>query len=53
MMEDYGKFTRSIIESGNFKAGDALQPTSTATTGPPSEDGGEPVVTHRPVCRDP
>ena len=32
MMEEYGKFTRGIIESGNFKAGDALQPTSTATT---------------------
>ena len=22
MMEEYGKFTKSIIESGNFKAGD-------------------------------
>lgn len=32
MMEEYGKFTRGIVESGNFKAGDALQPTSTATT---------------------
>lgn len=29
---EYGAFTRSIIESGHFKAGDALQPTSTATT---------------------
>jgi hypothetical protein len=29
---DYGAFTQSIIQSGNFKAGDALQPTSTATT---------------------
>lgn len=25
-------FTQSIIQSGNFKAGDRLQPTSTATT---------------------
>jgi len=32
MMADYGAFTQSIIKSGNFKAGDALQPTSTATT---------------------
>ena len=32
MMADYGAFTQSIIQSGNFKAGDALQPTSTATT---------------------
>jgi len=32
MMEEYRAFTQSIIKSGNFKAGDALQPTSTATT---------------------
>jgi hypothetical protein len=29
---EYGAFTQSIIQSGNFKAGDGLQPTSTATT---------------------
>jgi hypothetical protein len=32
MHEEYGAFTQSIIQSGNFKAGDGLQPTSTATT---------------------
>ncbi len=32
MMNEYRTFTQSIIQSGNFKAGDALQPTSTATT---------------------
>src|SRR3954465_6143105 len=32
MLEEYGVFTQSIIQSGNFKAGDRLQPTSTATT---------------------
>jgi hypothetical protein len=32
MMQDYGAFTQSIIQSGNFKAGDALQPSTTATT---------------------
>jgi hypothetical protein len=32
MFKAYGEFTRSIIQSGNMKAGDALQPTSTATT---------------------
>ncbi|HYI29226.1 MAG TPA: YciI family protein [Bradyrhizobium sp.] len=32
MMADYGVFTQSIIQSGNFKAGDALRPTTTATT---------------------
>ena len=31
-MEEYGAFTQSIIQSGNFKAGDRLQPISTATT---------------------
>jgi hypothetical protein len=32
MMKEYGEFTASIVKSGNFKAGDALQPISTATT---------------------
>jgi hypothetical protein len=32
MMAEYGEFTQSIIQNGNFKAGDRLQPTSTATT---------------------
>jgi hypothetical protein len=32
MTADYGAFTQSIIQSGHFKAGDGLQPTSTATT---------------------
>ena len=29
---EYCAYTQSIIQSGNFKAGDGLQPTSTATT---------------------
>jgi len=32
MHQEYGSFTQSIVKSGNFKAGDALQATSTATT---------------------
>jgi hypothetical protein len=32
MTADYGTFTQSIIQSGHFKAGDGLQPTTTATT---------------------
>jgi hypothetical protein len=32
MLEEYAAFTQSIIQSGNFKAGDRLQPTTTATT---------------------
>jgi hypothetical protein len=48
MMEEYGKFTKSIIAGGNFKAGDALQPTSTATTVRVKD--GKPVVTHGPFA---
>src|SRR6202789_4601723 len=29
---DYGAFTQSIIQSGHFKGGDGLQPSTTATT---------------------
>src|SRR5678816_4521272 len=32
MFADYRGFTSSLIQSGHMKAGDALQPTSTATT---------------------
>src|SRR5947209_17058087 len=32
MLEEYGAFTQSIIQSGHFKAGDGLQPSTTATT---------------------
>jgi hypothetical protein len=32
MMAEFDEFTQSIIQSGNFKAGDRLQPTSTSTT---------------------
>ncbi len=31
-LEEYGAFSQSIIQGGNFKAGDRLQPTTTATT---------------------
>jgi hypothetical protein len=46
--EEYGKFTKSIIESGNFKGGDALQPTSSATTVRVKD--GKPVTTHGPFA---
>ena len=29
---EYGTYTQAIIQSGHFKAGDGLQPVSTATT---------------------
>jgi len=31
-LTEYSAYTQSIVQSGNFKAGDGLQPTSTATT---------------------
>jgi hypothetical protein len=48
MHQEYGIFTKSIIESGNFKGGDALQPTSTATTVRVKD--GKPVTTHGPFA---
>jgi hypothetical protein len=32
MLAEYQTFTQSIISSGNYKGGDRLQPTTTATT---------------------
>jgi hypothetical protein len=32
MFAEYGEFTQSIIKSGHFKAGEALEPTAKATT---------------------
>src|SRR6478736_1047353 len=32
MMKEYGDFNQRNVKSGNMRAGDALQPTSTATT---------------------
>ena len=32
LIQEYGAFTESIAKSGHYKAGEALHPTSTATT---------------------
>jgi hypothetical protein len=32
MFKAYGEFTAGIVSSGHMRAGDALQPTATATT---------------------
>jgi hypothetical protein len=32
MTAEYGAYTQSIVQSGHFKAGDGLQPSTTATT---------------------
>jgi hypothetical protein len=45
---EYGTFTESIKTSGNYVAGDALQPTSTATT--VRVRNGETLVTDGPFA---
>jgi hypothetical protein len=45
---EYGAFTESIRDSGNMVAGDALQPTSTATT--VRIRNGETLVTDGPFA---
>jgi hypothetical protein len=32
LSNEYGEYTQGIVKSGHFRAGDALQPTRTATT---------------------
>jgi hypothetical protein len=48
MMDEYRAFTQSIIEGGQFKAGDALQPTSMATT--VRVRGGKTLATDGPFA---
>lgn len=48
MHEDYKEFTQSIIKSGHFRAGDGLQPTSTATT--VKVESGKLVTTDGPFA---
>lgn len=48
LLQDYGTFTQSIVQSGNFKAGDGLQPPSTATTVRVRD--GKTVMTHGPFA---
>src|SRR5258707_1106684 len=48
MTADYGAFTQSIIQSGHFKAGDGLQPTTTATS--VRVRGGKTLTTDGPFA---
>jgi hypothetical protein len=48
VFNEYGAFTEAIKESGNYVAGDALQPTSTATT--VRIRNGETLVTDGPFA---
>ena len=48
MMSEYRDFTQSIIQAGNFKAGDALQRTSAATT--VRVRGGKTLTTDGPFA---
>jgi hypothetical protein len=48
MIHEYRTFTQSIIQGGQFKAGDALKPTSTATT--VRVRGGKTLTTDGPFA---
>ncbi|MFK7928916.1 MAG: YciI family protein [Myxococcota bacterium] len=48
LIKDYGTFTQNIIASGEFKAGDALQPSATATS--VRVRGGERLLTDGPFA---
>jgi len=48
MTGDFRSFTQAIIQSGNFKAGDALQPVATATT--VRVRGGKTMTTDGPFA---
>jgi hypothetical protein len=48
VMAEYGSFTESIVKSGHFKAGEELQPVSSATT--VRVRNGKAQVTHGPFA---
>jgi hypothetical protein len=48
MMKEYGEFTAALVKSGNMKAGDALQPSATATT--VRVRGGKTLTTDGPFA---
>src|SRR3979490_1094692 len=48
MLKEYRTFTQAIIQGGQFKAGDALQPTSTRTT--VTVRGGKTLTTDGPFA---
>ena len=48
MSNDYGVFTRDIIQSGNFKGGERLHPSSSATTVRVRD--GKPLLTDGPFA---
>jgi hypothetical protein len=48
LMSAYQKFSQEIVSAGNFKAGDPLQPTNTATTVRNRE--GKTLVTDGPFA---
>jgi hypothetical protein len=48
LMNEFNAFTKGIVDSGNFKAGDRLQPVSSATTVRVRE--GKTLTTHGPFA---
>jgi hypothetical protein len=47
-MQEYMDFTQGIVKNGNFKAGDPLEPPSTATT--VKVRNGKPLMTDGPFA---
>jgi hypothetical protein len=48
LMTDYAEFTKSIVQSGHFKAADRLRPVSTATSVRVRD--GKPMITDGPFA---
>jgi hypothetical protein len=48
LSEEYAQFTKSIVQAGNFKAGDRLRPAPTAST--VRVRNGKPVITDGPFA---
>jgi hypothetical protein len=48
LVKDYTEFTKSIIQAGQFKAGDRLKPVSTAST--VRVRNGKPAITDGPFA---
>jgi hypothetical protein len=48
MAQEYAQFTKSIVQSGNFRAGDRLRPVATAST--VRVKNGRPVITDGPFA---
>ena len=48
LLAEYGEFTKSVVQSGHFKAADRLRPVSTATSVRVRD--GKPMITDGPFA---